>query len=69
MDTPIKVLQSRIPSFTDMVDATESFLNTHLGNAVTFLDEHPGISMLLNPTSITRRVAYKHVDRMINRER
>jgi hypothetical protein len=68
MNTSIKVLKVRMPSITEMVDSTESFLNTHLGNAVKFLDEHPGISMLLSPTSVTRRAAYRNVDKILNRE-
>jgi hypothetical protein len=71
MNTSLKVMNIRVPSFGDLVtasvNATESFLSTHIGNTVKFLDEHPGIAMALSPTAITRRVAYKHVDTLVNR--
>jgi hypothetical protein len=67
MNTSIKVLKARMPSFASMVDSTESFLHTHMSNAVKFLDEHPGIAMTLSPTTLTRRAAQKHIDNILNR--
>jgi hypothetical protein len=37
----------------------------NLTNAtVKFLDEHPGISMALSPSTVLRRAAQKHVDNL-----
>jgi hypothetical protein len=66
MNTSLKVLKARMPSFTQMVDATESFLSTHIDATIKFLDEHPGIAMTLSPTTVTRRAAQKHIDKVLN---
>lgn len=66
MDFALKCLKPRMPSITDMVDATESFMVKHIDNTVKFLDEHPGIAMTLSPGMITRQAARKHIDRILN---
>lgn len=53
--------------FHQTVESVESFLAKHANNTIEFLDEHPGISMVLSPTTITRRVAQKHIDDILNK--
>lgn len=66
MDYTLKVLKTRMPNFTDVVNEIDSYLQETTKSTIKFLDEHPGIATLLSPTTVTRRVAQKHVDELIN---
>ncbi|MGD0904980.1 MAG: hypothetical protein ABR924_18915 [Terracidiphilus sp.] len=66
MNDALRVFKVRMPSFTDIVDGVEHHLVEFTTTTVKFLDEHPGIAMVLSPTTITRQAARKHIDRILN---
>lgn len=49
------------------VPKVERICANTMESVTRFLDTHPGISMILSPTTVTRRCAQKHVDTILNR--
>jgi hypothetical protein len=57
-----------MPSTSEVIKHMDSYLLDKSKAVTEFLDEHPGIAILLSPTSITRRAAQKHVDNMLHQK-
>ena len=55
--------------FVHCVDATDHRLADGVESFVAYMDKHPGFSAVLSPSSVLRRLAYRHTEETINKHR
>ena len=51
------------------LDVADKHLSVCVEGLVSYLDKHPGLAAVVNPTSVFRRVAYRQTDEAINKSR